>query len=77
MPGYLARISTVERPNDLALLTSCAKLFAEGSRAANTREAYRFDFRHCEEWARRVGLDALAAASQSKPVAFATSLKLR
>ncbi|KMO41554.1 hypothetical protein VQ02_05060 [Methylobacterium variabile] len=45
----LARISTVERPNDPALLTNCAKLFAGGSRAANTREAYRFDFRHYEE----------------------------
>lgn len=53
---------TIGVPDDLIALAAQAKRFAEGSRAANTRKAYRSDFRHYEAWAEGVGLDALPAA---------------
>lgn len=53
---------TIGVPDDLIALAARAKRFAEGSRAENTRKAYRSDWRHFEEWVGCVGLDALPAA---------------
>lgn len=56
---------TIAALADLDSLAGQARAYAEGARAANTRKAYRNDWKHYSEWAGRVGLEPLPAAPQT------------
>ncbi|HEX2973237.1 MAG TPA: site-specific integrase [Tepidisphaeraceae bacterium] len=50
---------------DLAALAEQATRFADGARAEATRQAYRSDWRHFEQWCRERGLSPLLAMPET------------